>query len=140
MLYGLEALRGRARANKADEYVKQHKYSEAPRAAVSGVSVSFSSQPSGQSALSGTSANDGSVTFTGLAVGNYTLQVSKRSYVSGSAKGVVKAGSQTELTSTLQAQPSGGIPGFPIVSINVGVLLSVALLWFNECRTRLRDV
>jgi len=80
------------------------------------------------------------VTFTGLAVGNYTLQVSKRSYVSGSAKGVVKAGSQTELTSTLQAQPSGGIPGFPIVSINVGVLLSVALLWFNECRTRLRDV
>jgi hypothetical protein len=109
-------------------------------AAVSGVSVSFSSQPSGQSALSGTSANDGSVTFTGLAVGNYTLQVSKSSYVSGSVKGVVKAGSQTELTSTLQAQPSGGIPGFPIVFIIVGVLLSVALLWFNECRTRLRDV
>ena len=97
--------------------------------ALSGVTASSSKQPSGQLALSGTSVADGSVTFTGLAIGDYTIQASKSGYVAGSAQGGVVSGAQTELSITLQAQPSSGIPGYPISSIITGVLLSVTLLW-----------
>ena len=91
--------------------------------ALSGAAVSSTKQPSGQTALSGVTAADGTVTFTGLAVGNYTLQVSKSGYVSGSAQGAVASGAKTELSTTLQAQPSSGIPGFPIASVVIGMLL-----------------
>jgi hypothetical protein len=92
--------------------------------------VSSSKQPSGQTALSGITGADGSVTFTGLAVGNYTLQVSKSGYVSGSAQGAVASGAKTELGSTLQAQPQSGIPGFPYEAIIIGVLICIIWAFF----------
>jgi hypothetical protein len=101
-------------------------------AVISGASVLSSSQPGGQSALSGTSVADGSVTFIGLAIGDYTLQVTKSGYIPSSANGAVKAGVQTELSVTLQSQPSSGIPSYPISSIIAGVLSSAALLWMNR--------
>jgi uncharacterized surface anchored protein len=107
--------------------------------ALTGAAVSSSKQPSGQTALSGTTATDGTVTFTGLAVGNYTLLVSKNGYVSGSAQGAVASGAKTEASTTLQAQPaSGGIPGFPIASVVIGVLFCTAWLLLNWRRSRLR--
>jgi len=112
---------------------------ESSGAIISGVSVSSTSQPGGQSALSGTSASDGSVTFTGLAVGNYTLQVSKSGYVSSSVKGAVKAGAQTDLSATLQTQPSGGIPGFPFESLSLGLALVIFTLFADrKSQTRYR--
>jgi len=107
---------------------------------LSGAAVSSTVQPGGQTAVSGVTGADGSVTFTGLAVGNYTLKVSKDGYVSGSAQGAVASGAKTELSSTLQAQPSSGIPGFPISSVIIGVLLSTALLWLYERKARLQAV
>lgn len=97
--------------------------------ALTGAAVSSTKQPSGQSALSGVTTADGTVTFTGVVIGNYTLQVSKGGYVSGSAQGAVASGAKTELSTTLQAQPSSGIPGFPYVSVVIGVLLCTAWLW-----------
>jgi len=109
--------------------------------ALSGAAVSSTKQPSGQTALSGTTVADGSVTFTGLAVGNYTLQVSKSGYLSGTAQGAVASGAKTEASTTLQAQPSsGGIPGFPIASVVVGVLLFTALFWLYNRRLRIGGV
>ena len=112
--------------------------------ALSGAVVFSIKQPVGQLAISGTSATDGSVTITGLAVGNYAIRVSKSGYVSGSVEGTVKMGAQAELSATLQAQPSsGGIPGFPYEAMIIGVLLciiwvfpkattsSTQLLWLN---------
>jgi Carboxypeptidase regulatory-like domain len=107
--------------------------------ALSGAAVSSSKQPSGQTALSGTTATDGTITFTGLAVGNYTLQVSKSGYVSGSAQGAVASGAKTEASTTLQAQPASSIPGFPFMSIIIGVLIFTAWLWLYKCKQRQRD-
>ena len=56
-------------------------------ALLSGASVSSTVQPSGQSALSGTTVGDGSVTFLGVSPGSYTVQVAKSGYVSGSVQG-----------------------------------------------------
>jgi hypothetical protein len=105
--------------------------------ALSGAAVSSTKQPSGQTALNGVTAADGTLTFSGLAVGNYTLQVSKDGYVSGSANGAVASGAKTELSTTIQAQPSSGIPGFPIASIMIGVLICTALYWTYTRRSRL---
>jgi N-acetylneuraminic acid mutarotase len=96
---------------------------------LSEVSVSSTKQPSGQAVIRGVTGADGALTFTGLAVGNYTLQVSKSGYISGAAQGAVASGATTELCSTLQAQPSSGIPGFPVESLVIGVLLNATLLW-----------
>jgi hypothetical protein len=75
-------------------------------------------------------------TFSNVLPGSYTVQASKGGYVSGSAQGVVASGAKTELSSTLQAQPSGGIPGFPIASVVIGVLLCTAWLWFYSHKPR----
>ena len=45
--------------------------------ALSGASVSSTSQPTGQTALSGTTDSDGSVTFRGVAAGAYMVSASK---------------------------------------------------------------
>jgi len=96
---------------------------------ISGATVTSSKQPSGQAALSGTTASDGTITFPDLVLGNYTLQVSKSGYVSGSAQGVVASGAKTELSTALQAQPPSGIPGFPFEAKTIGVLLCI--IWFS---------
>ncbi|MCX6654048.1 MAG: carboxypeptidase regulatory-like domain-containing protein, partial [Candidatus Bathyarchaeota archaeon] len=102
--------------------------------ALTGATVSSSKQPSGQTALSGVTAADGTVTFTSVAIGDYTLQVSKSGYVSGSSQGSVASGAKIELSSTLQAQPSSGIPGFPIASVVIGVLLCTSWYWLYASR------
>ena len=88
-------------------------------------------------AISGTSATDGSVTITELAVGNYAIRVSKSGYVSGSVEGTVKMGAQAELSATLQAQPSsGGIPGFPYEAMILGFLLCIIWVFPSARDTR----
>lgn len=101
-----------------------------------GVAVSSSKQPSGQTMLSGLTQADGTITFTDLAVGDYTLQVSKSGYVSGSTQGTVSSGVKTEVSTILQVQSasptqtsSGGVPGFPLFSVILGVLACVLWLW-----------
>jgi hypothetical protein len=100
--------------------------------ALTGAAVSSTKKPDEQTALSGTTATNGTITFTGLAVGNYTLQISKNGHVSGLAQGVVVSGAKTELSSTLQAQPSSGIPGFPDEAIIIGALLCTIWLFFKS--------
>jgi hypothetical protein len=103
--------------------------------ALSGVTVSSTKQPSGQTVLSGLTEADGAIIFTDLAVGDYTLQLSKSGYVSGSTQGPVSSGTN-EISTVLQvqsAQPtqtsSGGVPGFPLYSVILGVLVCVLWLW-----------
>jgi hypothetical protein len=105
---------------------------------LSGVAVSSFKQPNGQTALSGTTDTSGVITFTGLTIGNYTLQISKNGYLSDTFQGVVSSGVETQLSSTLQTQPSGGIPGYPFSSLIVGVMFSAALLWLCKYFTEYR--
>jgi len=104
------------------------------------VAVSSTAQPSGQTALTGMSSDDGSVIFSGVLLGNYTLQAQKSGYASSSGKVNVTAGGANELTLALQAQPSSGIPGFPIESVVVGVLLCATWYWSFSREPRLRGV
>jgi len=76
--------------------------------AISGVVVSSTSQPSGQTGLSGTTGSDGKVTFSGVAPGAYTIQVTKSGYVTGTGTGSVAVGSSVAVIITLQTQPSSG--------------------------------
>lgn len=100
-------------------------------APLTAASVSSTTQPSGQSILSGTTGVDGFVTFTGVKPGSYTVQASKSGYVSGSVQGNVVAGSSNLINVILQSQPptgGGGIPGFPVEAMLLGVMFSVILL------------
>ncbi len=68
-----------------------------------GVVVSSTAQPSGQQALSGTTQTDGSITFTGVKPGSYTLQAVKTGYSTTTGTQDVVAGSTATITITLQA-------------------------------------
>jgi sugar lactone lactonase YvrE len=102
---------------------------------VPGTTIKSTVQPNGQPVLSGTTVDDGSAQFNDVSLGVYTLQASKSGYVSGSTQGNVTAESVTNLSITLQTQPStGGIPGFPYEATILSVL--VCLLYFHSTRTR----
>ena len=106
-------------------------------AVISGASISSSSQPNGQVALSGSSSADGTVTFSNLLPGSYTLQASKSGYVAATGAGIVTVGATGEVTITLQAQSGGGgIPGYPMEAIIFGVLLCAILMWVQSRRSR----
>jgi hypothetical protein len=107
---------------------------------VTGVSISSTVQPGGQSALSGTTSVDGVVTFSGVLPGSYTLQASKSGYVSKSEQLNVVAGTVNSVTVTFQAQSStlgGGIPGFPCAAVAMGILISTILIWLRASKNSL---
>jgi len=95
-----------------------------------GATVTSTSQPTGQSTLSGSTGNDGSITFNDIKTGAYTIMVSKSGLKSKSESLSTSLGEKTEKTIILEPeqQPSGGIPGYPIESIFIGILLTIGFL------------
>jgi hypothetical protein len=96
-----------------------------------GVSISSTSTPSGQAALSGVSGSDGSITFNDVAVGNYNLQASMTGYVTNSGSATVAVGNVVASSITLQTQSTGGgggIPGYTYEAIVAGTIISIAVL------------
>jgi hypothetical protein len=98
-----------------------------------GASVSSTSTPSGQTALSGVSGSNGSITFTGVAAGSYNLQASMSGYVTSSGSAIVASGSVVASSITLQTQstggtPSGGVPGYTYEEILAGIVLCAVVL------------
>jgi len=108
---------------------------------VSGATVASTSQPGGQSSLSGTSGSDGSVIFSDVKLGSYTFQASKNEYKTKTGSVSVEAGETAELTITIEKEapeveekPGGGIPGFPYESIVLGLVLGAFMLWMMQRR------
>ena len=103
---------------------------------LSGVMVSSTSQPSGQSSLSGTTGSDGSIAFGDVKLGSYTFEVSRSGYIAKSGTINAKPGETSELTITLEKEEKGGggIPGFPYESILLGLALGVLILWIFQRR------
>jgi hypothetical protein len=102
-------------------------------------SVSSTAQPSGQLTLSGTTGADGVIIFTSVKPGIYTIQASKTGYTSDTAQSDVVIDSSNSINLVLQNQPStsgGGIPGFPIEAMLLGVILSALLLRTHMRNTR----
>jgi streptogramin lyase len=71
---------------------------------LSGASLSSTMQPTGQSALNGTSGVDGIISFNNVLPGVYTLQVSKTSYMTKSSNATVESGRINDVILTLQAE------------------------------------
>jgi len=65
---------------------------------IAGASVGSTSQPNGQSSLSGTTDSIGSVTFNGIRTGSYTIQTGKTGYQSGSSPATVNKDQTTIIT------------------------------------------
>ena len=91
------------------------------------------SLPTGQNSLIGTSGADGTVSFSGVAAGSYTLQASKSGYLAATGSGSVSAGSTGSISITIQAQQSsggggGGLPGFPLEATILGIMLVLTIM------------
>ena len=101
--------------------------------------VSFTSEPSEQSFLSGTTGLDGSVTFKDLKLGSYTFEASKKGHISASGSASVEAGETTAITISLERESSmlERIPGFPYESVLFGLVLGVSIIWMLHRRARL---
>ena len=108
-------------------------------AVISGVSVSSTSQPSGQATLAATTGSDGVATFSGIKPGGYTLQAQKNGYTQNSGSSNVAEGGTANLGLTLQAAGDtaggSGVPGFPIEAMASGVLLVLVLLQLTRKQT-----
>jgi outer membrane protein assembly factor BamB len=105
---------------------------------IAGASISSTSTPSGQAALSGISGSDGSITFNGVVAGSYTFQASMSGYVTGSGSATVAAGSVVTSSMTLQTQSTGGsspggVPGYTYEEITAGIILVVVMfIWLRR--------
>ena len=79
---------------------------------ISGANVSSTSQPSGQSALSGTTDNKGYLAFNDLKPGTYMIGASKSGYDADGKNATVKDGQTTTLTITLsKITPKNAVEG-----------------------------
>ena len=103
---------------------------------VSGATVTSNIQPDGQNSLTGTSKSDGTLTFPNIVPGTYTFMASKSGFKTRSESLTATLGETSIRTIILepetqpqpQPQPSGGIPGYPIESIFIGILLTIGFL------------
>jgi CubicO group peptidase (beta-lactamase class C family) len=101
---------------------------------ISDASVTSISQPEGQEDLKGTTDTDGSIIFTDVRPGNYTIQASKSGYTTEAGMVKVEIAETAELTILLEKEAKG-IPGFPYESIILGIAIVTFQLWWMRRRT-----
>jgi hypothetical protein len=85
-----------------------------------GATITTTKTPTGQAALQGTTATDGTATFTDTRIGDYTINASKTGYKTNTDTAEVKENQTT--SKTIKLTPNG-IPGFPVEAIALGVIL-----------------
>lgn len=96
---------------------------------VSGVSVSTTKQPSGQTTLTGTTDSTGSLTFNSVLIGNYTIFASKEGYASNTASCKVDEDKTSEITIITNKNSSIGLPSIYLIPVFfLGILISIVLL------------
>ena len=93
---------------------------------ISGAGVTSTSQPSGQSTLTGTTGSEGYVAFEDVKEGSFIFHASAKGYVSNSELLIASIGEMIEKTMLLKEKPKG-IPGFPYEAIIIGLALGTFL-------------
>jgi predicted phosphodiesterase len=93
-----------------------------------GASVTSTSQPSGQTKLTGSTGVDGSALFSDVEPGSYVFLVSSDTYVSGSCSLDASAGRTTEKTILLEKEQQLGIPTYIYVFAVIGGLAFLFLV------------
>jgi hypothetical protein len=96
----------------------------------SGINVASTSQPAGQTSLNAVTDSSGSVEFKAVQAGSYSFMASKSGYDSGfvSVSTVVTKTSEATIVIKQTVIQGPQVPGFPIESMALGVLISLALL------------
>ena len=94
---------------------------------ISGAGVTSTSQPGGQSTLTGTTGSEGYVEFEGVEEGSFIFHASADGYVSDSEVLIASIGVMIEKTILLEEKPKG-IPGFPYEGMIIGLALGTFLL------------
>lgn len=97
--------------------------------AISGASVTSISQPEGQETLRDSTDSDGSMVFTDVRPGDYTIQASKSGYTTDTETLNAVIEETAELTILLEKEAKG-IPGFSYESIVIGIAVGILLLWW----------
>ncbi|TFH13751.1 carboxypeptidase regulatory-like domain-containing protein [Candidatus Bathyarchaeota archaeon] len=95
------------------------------------VIVTSTSQPSGQTPLSGSTNNEGAVSFKDLLPGSYTISASKTGYTTDTSQLTVSVGKSNDFSLVLEVPASsseGGIPGFSLIAIQLGLILATIRL------------
>ncbi len=96
-------------------------------APIAGVTVSSTSQPSGQATLSGNTDAGGLVVFSGVQKGAYVFKATKSGYDDKTWNLNVQQGQATTETITMVKQ--SGIPGYPILSVVLALLVAAITLY-----------
>jgi PKD repeat protein len=94
---------------------------------ISGAGVTSTSQPGGQSTLTGTTGSEGYVEFEDVEEGSFIFHASADEYVSDSEVLIASIGEMIEKTILLEEKPKG-IPGFPYEAVIIGLALGAFLL------------
>lgn len=92
-------------------------------------SVSTIEQPEGQSALSGTTTNEGKVWFEDIKPGEYSVKAEKEGYSQETKKAYVERDDVSSISIRIEKEKTQtGIPGFPLPSLMLGVLVLIFFL------------
>jgi branched-chain amino acid transport system substrate-binding protein len=97
--------------------------------AINMASVSTTEQPEVQSALSGTTNNEGKVKFEDIKPGEYSVNAEKDGYSQETKKAYVERDDVSSISIRIEKEKTQtGIPGFPVLSLMLGVLMVVFFL------------
>ena len=94
---------------------------------ISGAGVTSTSQPSGQSTLTGTTGSEGYVEFEDVKEGSFIFHASADGFVSSSEVLIASIGEMIEKTILLEEKPKG-IPGFSYEAVIIGLALGAFML------------
>ena len=100
---------------------------------INGAGVTSTSQPSGQTTLSGNTGSEGYVTFDDVKTGSYIFLASASGYKSSSESVSTSVGELFEKTMLLEEEPKG-IPGFLNESLIIGLVLGTFLYRLRQQR------
>jgi hypothetical protein len=100
---------------------------ESDGTAIAGVTVTSTSQPSGQTTLSGNTDASGKVFFSNVLKGTYNFKASKSGYEEKTWITTVQQERAT--TETVTLTKSSGIPGYPIQSVVLALLVATVILY-----------
>jgi hypothetical protein len=108
------------------------------------VNIKMIDKPLGQESLKGLSNSDGVLSFKDILFGDYTIEAAFEGYETD--KESVTLSSEDEMTITLileeivvsskEETSGGGIPGFPIKGVLLGLLCTAIIIWINQKKQR----
>jgi hypothetical protein len=104
-----------------------------------GVAVVSTSQPSGQTALSGSTDTNGKASFSNVKKGTYTFKATKSGYDDKTWTLTILPGQVTTETITLPKSSGGGIPGYPTLSVILALLASTIILYKGKHMLSIRS-